>query len=526
MAQILFSMNPEAQASLYRFKSLQEDIPQDRMDGLVMEFTDQEMVRLVCNVYQGGLRSPETLARVVKRVLATEEQRKRIAPELGRALMKLGIETGAWESVKDDILWDAYSLSEKVDCLASQAQLAKSDVERIKQLGPELAESENGEEITKLLKSLLAALEGDDPQVRGIVASYLSQFFSMVHDSGKFRKVDLFFCQKLIARLKREPEQSVQDSILVSLAVILKNAILKDHFHAPARAVLTLSKMGYLLRLIEGSDFLVSQDVADHVINAFTGEDKTHREEASILLKLFGRAVLESVLFALEREENPETRKRLMVVVRSMETEIFGEIVHRLADSRWYVVQTALCVLGEIADKTISPDLLISSVYHDDMRVRKEAIKALGKLKSRGAIRILCDLLKDKSEEIAFLTLKTLGDVGDKMAVRHILPFVQKKRLRGQKTDILRQTAIEALGRIGDAQAIPALLDLLRSKTVFRKGGEAFRKSLVEALGAIREPELEEVLQSVIEQDTDVAVREAARRALLNLRPPEMSAAV
>jgi HEAT repeat protein len=216
-----------------------------------------------------------------------------------------------------------------------------------------------------------------------------------------------------------------------------------------------------------------------------------------------------------------------MVVVRSMGAEITGEIIHRLADGRWFVVHTALQILGEIGDRTISSDLMISSVYHDDIRVRKEAIQTLGKLRSRGAVRMLCDLLTDKDEEIRFLALRTLGDTGDKMAVPHILPFLQKKRkVKGQKSDILRQTAIEALGRIGDPEAIPILLDLLRSKAVSKKGGEVIRKRLVEALGAIRDPELEEVFQSVMEKETDVAVREAAHRAILNLEPPERKAAL
>ncbi len=112
------------------------------------------------------------------------------------------------------------------------------------------------------------------------------------------------------------------------------------------------------------------------------------------------------------------------------------------------------------------------------------------------------------------------------MAVPHILPFVQKKKLKGHKSGTLRQAAIEALGRIGDSEAIPALLGILRSKGLFKKADEAIRKSVVEALGAIGDPDLEGVLQSVVEKDADGAVREAARRALLNLSPAERSVAV
>lgn len=519
MAQIILSLNPEAQAGLYRFRATQEDYPQDRIDSSVMEFKDEEVIRLISNVYRGGLRSNEILARVATRVLPTLERRERIAPALGRELMKLGMGKEAWENLRDDILWDIYSLNHKVDCLASRAQVGKRDMERIKGLGADLAGEKKGGEIKKLLKSVFAALKSDDPEVRAIAAGYLPEFHSIVEDSGKFRGAGLFFCQNLIARLRREPEERVRESILVSTAAILKKEILRDQFNAAARAILTLSKMGYLEQLVSRSDSLVSQDVGDHLITAIAGEDETRRNEALILLKLFGKSVLESVLFVLEREENPDTRRRLMALVRSMGPEVTGEIVKRLADTRWYVVHSALNVLGEIGDKSLSPDLLTSSVYYDDIRVRKEAIKTLGKLNGRGAVRILCELLGDKNEEIVLPALKTLGEIGDRIAVPHILPFLQKKKLIGQKSDILRQTAIEALGRIGDSRVIPVLLDLLKSRGLFRKEDEAIRKSVVEALGAIRDPEVEGILQAVIEKDTDIAVREAARQAILTLKP-------
>jgi hypothetical protein len=309
----------------------------------------------------------------------------------------------------------------------------------------------------------------DDPELREAVVSYLPEFYTIVEDSGRFNQVGLFFCRKLIAYLREESEENVRDAVLVSLGAVVKKEILADRFHAPARAVLTLSKMGYLLHLIELSNTLVSQDVTEQIITALASNDETRRNEASVLLKLFGRAVLESVLFVLEREENPDTRKRLMVIVRSMGTEITKEIVNRLADKRWYVVKTALQILGEIGDETISPDLLTTSIYHDDIRVRKEAIKTLGRLKSRGAVKILSELLEEKDDDIRLLALKNLADVGDKMAVPHILLLIKKRKTKGKKSGLLRQAAIQALGKIGDPEAIPPLLDLLNSKGYFKK---------------------------------------------------------
>lgn len=526
MAQIIGSLDPDAQAGVYRFRATQEECPHDRIDSLVTDFEDEEVVCLICNVYRGGLTSPRILARVATRVLPDLERRQKIAPKLGQELGTLGMAKEEWEGLRDDILWDTYSLSQKVDRLTSRRQLNMSDLERIKSLGSAAAEEKDGKDIRKLLKTLFSALKGEDAEVRENVARYLPQFYGLVVDSGKFKGADLFFCQRLIARLKGEADEKAKESILRSLATILEKETLQGRFNTPARAILTLSKKGYVEQLLKSSGSLVSQDVCDRLIAAVRGEDKTRGDEALSLLKLFGMAVLESILFDLEREENPDCRRRLTSIIESMGPGVTKHVIKRLADTRWYAVQSALHILGEMGEKAVSPDLLTSSVNHDDMRVRKEAIKTLGKVKGRGAIRMLCDLLEDRNEEIRLLVLKVLGEAGDNMAVPHILPFVQKKRVRGQKSDTLRRSAIEALGRIGDRKVIPALLEILRSKGLFRKEDETIRKSVVEALGALGDPELEGVLQSVVEKDTDGDVREAARMALLNLGTTERRAAI
>jgi len=518
MTQIMLSLSPEVHAALYGYRVAHENSPHDRIDELVGEFKNEEVIRLICNIYEGGLTSPEILARVAVRVLHDTGRRKAVAQKLGPELINRGMVRETWEFLKDDMLWDAYDLTEKVERLTGRAKPSQKDIDRIKELGPDLSAQKKGHEIHKLLKTLLLALKGGDVEVKVAITGFFPQFYTLVKESGQFEGVDLFFCQKLIGRLKREPEETVRNSILACLSVILKREILGNNLNTAARALLTLSKMGRLDGLIQQSEAVGSQEVGDHLTAALNDEDDTRREEALILLKILGKSVLESVLFTLEREENPSMRRTLMAVLKSMGSDVTAEITGRLADQRWYVVRSALYVLGEMGDGAVPANFMTSSIYHDDIRVRKEAIKTLGKLKEKGAVKMLCELLEEKDEEIRVLVLRSLGEARDAMAVPHILLLLQKKKLKGPKSDLIRQTAIETLGRIGDPEAIPVLLDLLRSKGFFKKTGETIRKSIVDALGAFKEPELESVLQSVLERDADDTVREAARRALLGLR--------
>jgi HEAT repeat protein len=279
--------------------------------------------------------------------------------------------------------------------------------------------------------------------------------------------------------------------------------------------------MGYGERIVNSTTPLVPREVAEHLVAAAIGEDQVRCKEALILLGVLGRSMLPFVLLSLEKEEKPETRKRLMAVLGSMGPEIIQETVGRLTDERWYVVQNSLEILGEIARETLDPDLLRSSLQHGDARVRRSAIKILGKLgKKKKCVRILCELLGEKDEETRLLSLRTLGDVGDGSAVSRIVPFLQKRKLGLQKSDVFRKAAIEVLGRIGSSDAIHPLTDLLKSKGFFKKEDDEIRKSVLEALGAIGNPEVEPVIQSILTKETDESIQEAARRALSRIRSP------
>jgi HEAT repeat protein len=526
MGQIIFALSPEAQAGLYRSRVGDDAPSQGRVDTLTLEFTDVEAIRLICNVYRGGLRSPAMLARVVRRVIPHQDRLERIAPDLGRALMKAGMDPSTWRVLEEDILWQTLSIGQRVNRMGPRLQSTASDVERIKELASDLAKGESAGDIKTFLKNLLVAFESDDPAVRTVAVDHIAHLHCSIEDLSKWGNLTVFLCQKLVSRLKQEREEGVRHAILACLAAISKGEILKDRFHTPVRTVLTLSKLGCLLEMTESDGSFVSQETIERITAALSNEDETRRNEALTLLKLLGRTVLDSVLSVLEREEDSGTRDRLMMLIGSMGEEVVGDLAHRLTDGRWFVVKTALEVMGEIRHKTVSTDLLLSAVYHDDIRVKREAIKTLGKMESRGSIRILCDLLKEKNEEIQILALAALEEAGDKIAVPHILPLIQKKILKGQRSDRLRKKAIQVLGRLGDSRVLPPLVELLKNRGVFSREDRSVRRTVVETLGALGTPESENLLKSVIREDDDALVLDTARRVLANLRQPETETTV
>ena len=56
-------------------------------------------------------------------------------------------------------------------------------------------------------------------------------------------------------------------------------------------------------------------------------------------------------------------------------------LISRLGDPRWYVIRNVVYVLGRIAHQGVER-ALDRALHHDDVRVRKEAVRALGRIES------------------------------------------------------------------------------------------------------------------------------------------------
>lgn len=74
-------------------------------------------------------------------------------------------------------------------------------------------------------------------------------------------------------------------------------------------------------------------------------------------------------------------------------------------------------VLGRLGDQTAIP-LLMSATKSNDARVRMEAAAALGTLKARDAVEVLCDrALHDDDHNVRAQAVVALGKIGDRKAL-------------------------------------------------------------------------------------------------------------
>ncbi|HYA31399.1 MAG TPA: HEAT repeat domain-containing protein, partial [Thermodesulfovibrionales bacterium] len=135
-----------------------------------------------------------------------------------------------------------------------------------------------------------------------------------------------------------------------------------------------------------------------------------------------------------------------------------------------------------IGDKK-AVEYLLNTVKHADERVRKEAIKALGELKSPLGLQTLRDCLSDPDPVIRKVSVKALGNIGSETAKRLILEKVSGKDFHDRGLDEKREF-FEVLAHWNDAEVADFMLKALKKRSLFRRTKtDEFRACAAHALG-------------------------------------------
>jgi HEAT repeat protein len=92
-------------------------------------------------------------------------------------------------------------------------------------------------------------------------------------------------------------------------------------------------------------------------------------------------------------------------------------------------------------------------INHQDVRVRREAVRSMAKLRDEAAARVLLSAVDDADPEVRLLALRSLGTSGARVAVPRLREIVRLPNRTGKNTELIRAAAI-ALGRIGADEAI------------------------------------------------------------------------
>lgn len=190
-------------------------------------------------------------------------------------------------------------------------------------------------------------------------------------------------------------------------------------------------------------------------------------------------------------------------------------LIARLNDSRWYVIRNVVYVLGRIAHQGVER-ALDRALHHEDIRVRKEAVRALGNIESPTSRAFLVSAFRDPDAGVRVQAAMTLAQRRDDRAAQSILGAINAPEFARRDANE-RRAFFEALGRSGSDALAPKLEAMLTKGGLFRPGNEEERANAALALAWLGTPSAQTVLNREVDSKRE-PVRRAVEAALETVR--------
>ncbi len=135
-----------------------------------------------------------------------------------------------------------------------------------------------------------------------------------------------------------------------------------------------------------------------HVLDLYLSPElqSADRDAIQEIIVSFADSSIEAILDRLLTEGSKASRRTLLGLCARFAPVAVPAITVQLDDPHWYFVRNLCLILGGIGDLRAAPELM-RMLEHDDYRVRREAIMALGKLRAQEAVSSLGRILLSES---------------------------------------------------------------------------------------------------------------------------------
>ncbi len=188
---------------------------------------------------------------------------------------------------------------------------------------------------------------------------------------------------------------------------------------------------------------------------------------------------------------------------------IVGEGVH---DHLWYVVRNVALVLGRIGREE-GVKFLKRIMNHSDLRVRKEVITSLTKIRGSESVALLVSALDDQDTGIRILASRGLAQRKEKGALPALMRIVQSHQFIDELSEEKRQM-LESLAVIGGDEVIPFLKKLISKRSWLKR--DKHNETRIFAIRALGRIETEKANKTLVEfcKKRNKVIRESSQRAL------------
>lgn len=291
--------------------------------------------------------------------------------------------------------------------------------------------------------------------------------------------------ERLLIRLSREvhPEAyaSLADGFLTALSEEQEERRL--HYSAEGCAVF-LRHHGsppdgspvIAARAREGIRSLATIDVVEQLLRRVNDRGDESRVEVESILVLMGEKVAAFLLEKLGSEGDLTVRKSIVEVIARIGQPAAAAVRHHLhgllrKKGEWYSLRNVLTIMGRLAFPDFAHDITEAFLSEDerfrDPRVRREAIRALGRIPDPDALDFLSALTFDSDEGTRLAATAALGMKREAEAVEALHRRATARSGLFSLDYRLAHEAIDALRTIGTAEALGKLEELLSFHPAF-----------------------------------------------------------
>ena len=246
-------------------------------------------------------------------------------------------------------------------------------------------------------------------------------------------------------------------------------------------------------------------------------EEGVRLGEVNDYLLLLQKNSIKPLIKLLGELKNSKTRRVFCDALSEIGKNAIELFTPFIDDRRWYLVRNITYILGRIGKEQSLP--YIQKVFnHEEIRVRREAVQALGLIGGPKAIGLLVRALTDNDVRIRCMAAINLGKGGKKTGLIPLLEVVQSKDFYKREPAEIK-AFFNAIGMVGSNEAIPVLQQLLERKSWFGRGKtDEIRTGAANALAMIGTSEAKAILEEG-KNSKEESIRDACAQALKSPSP-------
>ncbi len=271
-------------------------------------------------------------------------------------------------------------------------------------------------------------------------------------------------------------------------------------------------------KLIESAGDEVRIERIGNILERETG---IRPEDVNEYLILLQQNSIRPLIKLLGELKNSKTRRVICDALSEIGKNAIELFTPFIDDRRWYLVRNIAYILGRIGKEKAFPHLQ-KAFYHEELRVRREAVQALGLIGGPKAVSLLIKALVDKDGRIRAMSAINLGKMGKNIGLAALLEVVQSKDFQKKEPSEMK-AFLDAVGMVGSNEAVPVLQQMLERKSLFGMGKkDDIRFGVANALAMIGTPEARALLEKGRESKEE-PIRNACQQALKTIFAKEPS---